>query len=267
VRIYTLEWNQLLTGRDKGFDAARRGLQEVQDLGHLFSEAAQREILKTYGKKPGKFGEWLRDGLSPGEFFPKIRDHQLQRSKDVIDATGLDDVGASLAKFFYYVFYKGETIPSAQFRSRLKDLRRSPSMLRRLNEMRISIDPPAPNDKKSAAKFEENLKNLEKFKAVIIVEAVGIYLGDIFEFNGRQYLGTWNPTKLDVKASRWDAVRYSEPGPVKPDKDGWIVVGNETFRNYRSVTRKGGDFFVFTPVKLVQVDRPGTRGEPVILVR
>ena len=266
VRIYTLEWDQLLTGTEDGFVKARRGLEQVQDLSVLFNEAAQSAISKTYGNKPGKFGEWLRDNLSPNDFFPKIGDHQLQHSK-IIEATGLDDVGASLANFYYYVFYKGETIPSEQFRSRLNDLRRSPSTVRRLKDMRISIDPPIPNDKISAARLEENLKKLEKFKAVIIVEAVGIYLGDIFEFNGKQYLGTWNPTKLDVKASIWDGVGYSEPGPVAPDKDGWIVVGNETFRNYRDVTGKGGDFLVFTPVKLVKVDLPGKGGEPAILVK
>jgi hypothetical protein len=52
------------------------------------------------------------------------------------------------------------------------------------------------------------------------------------------------------------------------------VVGNETFRRYRSETNQGGDFFVFTPVKLVPVqDSKSSRlanddgvGEPVILV-
>jgi hypothetical protein len=275
MRIYTLTWDWLLKGTGDGFTQAQKGFRDVQDPKKLFSKAARGQIAKAYGGTPGQFGEWLQDGLAHKDFFSKIKDHQLQYS-DAIDATGLTDIGATLANFFYYVFYKGETIPSAQFRSRLGDLRGSFSMVRWLIHLNINLSyPQDPDEAKSRAKLEENLKKLEAtVQAIIIVKAVGIYLGDIFEFGGKQYLGTWDLTKLDVQGSKWDGAWYSEPGPVEPDAKGKIVVGNETFRRYRSETNQGGDFFVFTPVKLVPVqDSKSSRlanddgvGEPVILV-
>jgi hypothetical protein len=274
VRTYVLSWDWLLKGTGGGFTKAQKGFQDLQDPKRLFSQRAREKIAGAYGDKPGPFGDWLQDGLAPKDFFPKIQDHQLQHS-DTINATGLTDIGASLANFSYYVFYKGETIPAAQFRSRLADLRGSYSMVRWLIALNINLSYPQDPDKaKSQAKLEENLKKLEAtLKAVIIVRAVGIYVGDIFEFGGPQYLGTWDLTGLDVEESYWDALNYSEPDPVDPDAKGKIRVGNNTFRTYRTATKQGGDFFVFTPVKLVPIqDRPSAVlakdgvGEPVILI-
>jgi hypothetical protein len=268
IRTYTLSWDWLLKGRGKGFDTAKSAYNNLLDPFHLFSDAARAQIVKAYGKTPGVFGEWLSDGLKPEQFKAKIRDHQLQRS-DLVDATGLNDVGASLANFYYYVFYQGETISSDQFNSRSNDLLGSPTVVSQLKRLMFITGDLISGKTEDVAGFYKKLGTL--VQAVIIVKAVGIYVGDVFEFNGDQYLGHWDLTKGTVSAKFW---HHKDPDDVQPDKNGVIEIGNATFRRYRDHTGRGGDFLVFSPIKLVPIeDRShngglglSTTGDPVILV-
>jgi hypothetical protein len=82
---------------------------------------------------------------------------------------------------------------------------------------------------------------------VVCVTHVGVYAGDIYEFNGAQYLATWNTVNNTVQLSTWDYLR----GTSDTDDPKDIAVTNDTFINYRNKTNRGGDFLALSPVKLV----------------
>lgn len=73
-----------------------------------------------------------------------------------------------------------------------------------------------------------------------------MYAGDIYEFNGRQYLATWNLKDDTVEISKWD---YAW-GTSDTDNEEDLATTNETYNIYRSETGMGGDFLALSPVKL-----------------
>lgn len=93
--------------------------------------------------------------------------------------------------------------------------------------------------------IERHLAN-PQVKNIVYVTHVGIYAGDIYEFNGAQYLATWNLDKNEVETSIWDYLW----GTSDTDDPKDLAITNETFNNYRNKTQKGGDFLAFSPVKL-----------------
>jgi hypothetical protein len=50
--------------------------------------------------------------------------------------------------------------------------------------------------------IESHLKN-QKVKSIVNVTHVGIYAGDIYEFNGKQYLATWNLIVIPDGVTKW----------------------------------------------------------------
>ena len=73
------------------------------------------------------------------------------------------------------------------------------------------------------------------------IEKVGIYIVDSFDFNGHQFLGFWSP---------WDVSR----APITTYEAVW----NSTYRDWRARNRKGGDFMVFSDIKILRRDPPDT---------
>jgi hypothetical protein len=73
-----------------------------------------------------------------------------------------------------------------------------------------------------------------------------VYAGDIYEFNGKQYLATWNLKDNTVELSKWD---YAW-GTSDTDDEEDLAITNETYNVYRSKTGMGGDFLALSPIKL-----------------
>jgi hypothetical protein len=76
---------------------------------------------------------------------------------------------------------------------------------------------------------------------LVTVERVGIYIEDSFDFNGFQPLGFWNETKNQVSKS---------PG------FGFDLVTNGDYRAWRAAHGSGGDFLVFSDVKIIAEAKP-----------
>jgi hypothetical protein len=266
MRTFTVSWDWILGSTTGGWVEVQKQFTNLKSRSVLFSENAKKGIIKTYAGTPGVFGDWLSDGLAPSAFQSKIKDHQLQKS-ELVDASGLDDIGAALAKFFFYVFYQGDTFTSANFRSRLTDIRASSSLMKAISAKGIDLSPTSakPTDVETK-RVDDNLAKLESgFKAIIVVKAVGIYLGDIYEFNGAQYLGHWDLTNKKVDIHYISAAWNSDSAEDAPDKNNVIWIGNATFRKYRTSTNMGGDFLIFSPVKLLAVKSLGGNGEDEVI--
>ena len=73
-----------------------------------------------------------------------------------------------------------------------------------------------------------------KEKKILKIEKIGIYVKDVFNFSGEQYLGFW---KEPDTVARWGILGYN--------------VSNKHFREYRKRNHVGKDFFVFSDVEVV----------------
>jgi hypothetical protein len=71
------------------------------------------------------------------------------------------------------------------------------------------------------------------------IEQVGFYIFDTYDFNGDQPLGFWSTSSV----SRLPATGYE-------------YVSNETFRTWRSQHGRGGDFQVFSDLKVIRRSPP-----------
>jgi hypothetical protein len=72
----------------------------------------------------------------------------------------------------------------------------------------------------------------------VAIDAVGIYVRDSYDFNGDQHLGYWN-----------DTTDYGGKNPFKG-----TGVTNQDFRDWRSANSRGGDFLVYSDLKVVPVN-------------
>ncbi len=232
MRIYELDWKWLLS-----FKLAAESLRKFQQQ-RIFNDVAKALISKQYGKLHvnGKlsvpFNEWLRDGLPPKAFRSHIKDHQLQYWEvrpGVSDPGKFDDLIAALNNYAYYSMYQGDVYSGEEFRK----LKTPPA----INLPGISPD----LVKDALAKLGSG-----EYKAVVHVRNVGVYAGDMYEFNGSQYLATWNIVEHKVKSSVLDAAKpwddWDDPEDVK--------ITNQTYQDYRAKTGNGGDFLALTPIQL-----------------
>lgn len=75
----------------------------------------------------------------------------------------------------------------------------------------------------------------------IAVNQVGIYVWDSFNFEGFQPLGYWDDATDTVSRSPFDSGTW---------------VDNSTFRDWRKTNGKGGDFLVFSDMKIIDLPTP-----------
>ena len=181
------------------------------------------------------FNEWLVNGMIPSNYKKHIKQHQLQYiGVDPFELNGrnFDDFVAAINGFNIFSFYKGFVINRYAFHF---------SQYRKDN---------IPYTATSSLK-EGIIKalNNEKIKDLLVVTHVGLYAGDIYEFNGSQYLGTWDTVNNTVQISRWDYLRRPFSGD-DTDNPKDLSITNETFRKYRMKTGCGGDFVILTPIEL-----------------
>jgi hypothetical protein len=95
--------------------------------------------------------------------------------------------------------------------------------------------------------------NKKRLMDVFIVEKLGVYIRDIYEFNDDQPLGLWTKNKVLGKA---EILRGALAATV--DFSGEVVresaletirVNNADFRKWRDKYGKGGDFYIFSDVE------------------
>jgi len=72
----------------------------------------------------------------------------------------------------------------------------------------------------------------------VTIQTVGVYVMDSYDFNGSQDLGYWNDSTNE--ASTWN--------PLVGDP-----VTNATFRSWRTANGRGGDFRVFSDIKVTRL--------------
>ena len=77
----------------------------------------------------------------------------------------------------------------------------------------------------------------------VTIETVGVYVLDSYDFNGDQDLGYWNESTNE--ASTWN--------PLVGDN-----VTNATFRSWRAAHGRGGDFQVFSDIKVTRLSAADT---------
>jgi hypothetical protein len=75
----------------------------------------------------------------------------------------------------------------------------------------------------------------------VTITAVGVYVRDSYDFEGDQPLGFWDDS--DNSVSTWNPLAGT-------------YVSNASFRDWRSTTGMGGDFRVFSDVKVTRLDKP-----------
>jgi hypothetical protein len=78
-------------------------------------------------------------------------------------------------------------------------------------------------------------------KTTVTIMFVGVYIRDQFDFNGDQSLGYWNAETNIV----------SSGNPLRGD-----LVTNRDFCTWRAVTKKGGDFEIFSDVHILPLAVP-----------
>jgi hypothetical protein len=78
---------------------------------------------------------------------------------------------------------------------------------------------------------------------LVTINQVGVYVRDSYDFNGDQFLGYWDDSDNSV----------SLVNPLSGTK-----VTNASFRDWRTANNAGGDFLVYSDVKLTTLDSPDT---------
>jgi hypothetical protein len=80
------------------------------------------------------------------------------------------------------------------------------------------------------------------------IKEVGIYIRDSYDFEGFQYLGTWDDTANTVSRS-----------PIASGDTVW----NSTFRDWRTANGMGGDYMIYSDVTKITLSPPDSFTIPV----
>lgn len=233
MRIYKVDWAWLF-----GFKLALNNYNLFAQQ-KVFNKAAVNQLISSYGKlsRPGaksiKFNQWLMNNLAPPIFRKQITNHQIQHLKvspGVNDPAKFDDLIAALNNFAFYAMYKGEVFNGGEF----SKLKKAPNIQLPGIPAKVTSD--------AVSKLMSG-----DYKAFIFIENVGVYMGDLYEFNGDQYLATWNIKDKKVFRSNADYLFSWQDFDDATD----ITVTNETYQIYRRKTGTGGDFMALTPIKLL----------------
>lgn len=251
LRIYTVQWTWL-----NSFSAVHTKYQEFLRQ-PIQSPAAKALLISKYGSPNSKnivtpFNDWLVDRLQPPQYLQQIRQHQLQfMPVNPFELNGgkFDDLVAALNGFNFFAFYKGWVVNGAAFRTNQQvcaPAKPGAPVLPKPAGITCNKDPLARIDMAQRGSVEQLLKN-PSVRSVVCVTHVGVYAGDLYEFNGAQYLATWDIENNTVELSNWD---YAW-GNSDTDDPKDIAVTNETFNDYRKKTGRGGDFLALSPIQLV----------------
>lgn len=92
----------------------------------------------------------------------------------------------------------------------------------------------------------------------VTIDEVGTYLRDSYDFNGDQPLGSWGPDGLSRMAVLAPEIEVDVRKPPSFLRRGiaYFTVGNGSFRRYRGVTGMGGDFMIYSDIRVQRLNRP-----------
>ncbi len=161
MRVLTISWDWLLSFKEAK-DPYDRFIGE-----NLVNTAAKNELIKSYGRTPGKFGEFLQDGLKPEDFLGEIKDHQIQSMAVDVDAdpSRLNDETAAMANFGYFAMYQGQTFLVSALERNMADL------WPYLSKLGLTPPGPYPLKEKDDADWFAGLKDRWKpYQAIIAVK-------------------------------------------------------------------------------------------------
>lgn len=99
----------------------------------------------------------------------------------------------------------------------------------------------------------------EKGGGRLLVDGLGVYLRDSYEFLGDQFLGYWNRSGVTSYAMNTEDIPVTAQagadgdwsigvGSVSTTVERYYGVSNKSFDDYRTAHSKGGDFIIFTDV-------------------
>lgn len=104
------------------------------------------------------------------------------------------------------------------------------------------------------------VKQIPGRRGVLTVDGMAVYLRDGYEFNGDQSLGYWNRAGVTSFAAGAEDIPVRVPqeandadwsigvGGLRVARTRHFEVGNASFRNYRRLSRRGGDYTIFSDV-------------------
>ncbi len=93
-----------------------------------------------------------------------------------------------------------------------------------------------------------------------MVDQMGVYLRDSYDFTGDQGLGFWNKGGVTTYASNTLDIPIERPaagndanwtigiGSLSVNRPRYFSVSNGSFDQYRNATKHGGDFTIFSDV-------------------
>ena len=91
--------------------------------------------------------------------------------------------------------------------------------------------------------------------SVVKLHQVGFHVMDSYDFQGDQFLGTWDESTNS--ASFEEPVHYEgDPDWEEGDPPWHGAVYNFSFRDWRTANRKGGDFLVYSDVQVLKRNPP-----------
>jgi hypothetical protein len=94
------------------------------------------------------------------------------------------------------------------------------------------------------------------------IDEIAVYTIDDFDFNDdTQYLGHWNKDDVHiipaVQLASMSGVEMQHPFQVKPGnltlQGAFFSIFNHQYNQYRKKYNKGGDMFVFSPIKIIPI--------------
>ena len=92
----------------------------------------------------------------------------------------------------------------------------------------------------------------------VVIDEIGTYLRDAYDFNGDQPLGSWGPTGLSRMAVLAPEIEVDARKRAPSGGQRYWKVGNDSFRRYRAVTGMGGDFMVYSNLRRQRLSSPVT---------
>lgn len=92
----------------------------------------------------------------------------------------------------------------------------------------------------------------------VTIDQVGTYLRDSYDFNGDQPLGSWGPDGLSRIAVLAPEIEVDIRRPLTAAglRQRYFSVGNGSFRRYRGITGMGGDYVIYSDIRVQRLVSP-----------
>lgn len=230
----TMEWLLSFPRAKKEYDLIFGKKAWIRSTPPLYeSEPARRELVKKlvrsgkFSNRPEAFGDF-KDAVTAinelsqfqikkvGERDFKVQSYGAAAMNELFFSDpDLDDLWVACADFLFKIAGEGVVIPG---------------------------DTASPQEQQS---YRFHSKWYE-----VVVNNIGVFARDTYDFNGTQYLGHWRKTKQPF-------VRLYALGESRGTcPDDYLIVNNQKFTAHREETGKGGDLMVFSDIRTTKLRTP-----------